>query len=148
MKKSKVDEILENGMYGPKEIKREERRKYLGTIRERIEGTLTTGQIYQKKGYKEVESWISDVKDGEMLLNGDLDYTFLSPYIQLAIQYHFPYTIVENQDKETNIGLVIAHFQAVDKEEIGLAEQLKQGTSSPPAFSLFQSVKKFLKIGR
>ncbi|KMY56194.1 hypothetical protein AC623_12725 [Bacillus sp. FJAT-27231] len=106
-------------------------REYLGTERERIEGALTAKQIYKKQGRDEVEKWISIIREGEMRLNSDLDYTYLTPYIQLAIQYQIPYLIVESDEFETNIGLVIAHAYAVDKDSIWLKDEKKIGKNSP-----------------
>ena len=106
-------------------------KEYLGTERERIEGALTAKQIYKKQGRKEVEKWISIIREGEMRLNSDLDYTYLIPYIQLAIQYQIPYVVVDNEELETNIGLIIAHACAVDKDSIWLKDEKKLGKNSP-----------------
>ncbi|MBM7648097.1 uncharacterized protein YueI [Bacillus ectoiniformans] len=147
MTKNKVDEILQSGIHGPKELKPEERKRFLGTIRERVEGALTAGEVYQKKGHKEIESWITTVKKGEMLLNGDIDYAYLSPYIQLAIKHHLPYTIVENQEADTNIGLVVTHADAVDKPQIGLDDiqkEKKKSHSTSPKQGLLSKIKRKL----
>ncbi|KZR60308.1 hypothetical protein A3781_09005 [Bacillus badius] len=106
-------------------------KKYLGTERGRIEGALTAKQIYKRQGKEEVEKWVSLIREGEMRLNSDLDYLYLVPYIQLAIQYKIPYVVVESNDSETNIGLVIAHSSAIDKDGIWLKDEERIEKDSP-----------------
>ena len=55
MTESNVEDYLKQGMYGPKETNPDERRKYLGTLRERIEMALTKAQVMEEEIYKEVE---------------------------------------------------------------------------------------------
>ncbi|KKB37208.1 DUF1694 domain-containing protein [Bacillus thermotolerans] len=100
-----------------------EPQEYLGMHREQIEGVLTAKQIYKEQGKKEVEDWVSLIKEGEMRLSSDLDYTYLTPYIHLAIQYHIPYLLVDHDESETNVGLVVAHSRPVDKRSIWLQEE-------------------------
>lgn len=119
--------------------------EYLGAERERIEGVLTAKQIYKKQGKAEVEKWISIVREGEMRLNSDLDYTYLIPYIQLAIQYQIPYAVVEKENLETNIGLVIAHACAVDKDSIWLKDE-KNLRKDGPAITLKRQIKQLFAI--
>ncbi|MEK4028889.1 DUF1694 domain-containing protein [Pseudobacillus sp. FSL P4-0506] len=120
-------------------------KEYLGTERERIEGALTAKQIYKKQGREEVEKWVSIIREGEMRLNSDLDYMYLIPYIQLAIQYKIPYIVVESDELETNIGLIIAHACAVDKDSIWLKDEKKIGRNSP-SITLKRQIKQFFAI--
>jgi uncharacterized protein YueI len=55
-----------------------------------------------------------------MLLNGDIDYSYLSDYIKLANQNNIPFTISSDQQHPTDIGLVLAYDYAVDKENINI----------------------------
>lgn len=120
-------------------------KEYLGTERERIEGALTVKQIYKKQGREEVEKWVSIIREGEMRLNRDLDYMYLIPYIQLAIQYKIPYVVVESDELETNIGLIIAHACAVDKDSIWLKDEKNLGKNSP-SITLKRQIKQFFAI--
>ncbi|TKJ04058.1 DUF1694 domain-containing protein, partial [Bacillus cereus] len=45
-------------------------------------------------------------------------YPHLSKYIKLANEKNVPFTIVQNKDTKTPIGLVLTHATAVDKEQI------------------------------
>lgn len=121
-----VDDYIQEGIYGAKEINPEERSMFLGTFRERIELALTTGQVIAPNIYSQVEN-ILKVKPGlEMLLNGTITYPHLSKYIKLANQYKAPFTIVQNEEKETSMGLLLAHKTAVDKDEIFIRDETFQ----------------------
>ncbi|WP_428910677.1 YueI family protein [Niallia sp. Krafla_26] len=118
MSESKLEEYLNQGMYGPKEINPDERRQFLGTLRERIEIALTKAQVMEKDLYKEVEQAMKRYPKLQLLLNGEIDYRFLSKYIGIANQNQIPFTIVRNQEHQTEIGLVLTHEDAVNKDEI------------------------------
>lgn len=122
MAKQTVDEIIMNGIKGTPEIKKEEKNKYLGTFRERVELALSNGQVMKPTIYTEVENILKNTKNIQVFLSGDVAYQYLSKYIQLANKYRVPFSIVQNNESNTDIGLVIANKTAVDKESIFIQE--------------------------
>ncbi|HBZ08595.1 MAG TPA: DUF1694 domain-containing protein [Bacillus bacterium] len=118
MKRANLEDYLEKGMYGPKQTKIEERKKFLGTIRERIVVALTKSQVMEPGIYPEVEKLMNEHPKTILLLNGELGYTFLSDYINKARQNNIPFSIVRDKDHSTDIGLVLTYQHAIDKEEI------------------------------
>lgn len=118
MNKPSVDDVLKEGMYGPKEIKPEEKRQFLGTFRERVVIALKIGQVAQQTVYPQVEQNIKEHPTAHLLLNGNIGYEQLSKYIKIANKYKMKHTIVTNKDHETEIGLVLAMDYAIDKEDI------------------------------
>ena len=125
MPKSDLDEYLQQGIYGPKETNPDERRKFLGTIRERIELALTQAQVMEKVIYPEVEEKMKAYSQIHLFLNGHIDYSYLSKYIKKADLYKINYTIVTNKEHNSEIGLVLAHEDAVDKENIYVTPKIK-----------------------
>lgn len=121
-----VDDYIQEGIYGAKEIHREERGIFLSTFRERVELALTTGQVISQNTYSQIEAVLKSKPGLEMLLNGSISYPHLSKYIKLANQYKAPFTIVQNEEKETSIGLLLAHKTAVDKDEIFIRDETFQ----------------------
>ncbi|MCG3086376.1 YueI family protein [Sporosarcina cyprini] len=113
-----VDDYIQQGMYGHKETKRAERKKFLGTIRERIVIALTLGQVRERGIYKQVEESIKENKAAHLYLNGTINYAVLSKYTKIASKNNVLYTIVTNLEADTDIGLVLAYDHAIDKEEI------------------------------
>ncbi|MDR7001984.1 YueI family protein [Neobacillus niacini] len=123
MKKPTVDEVLQQGIYGPLETKPEERRKFLGTLRERIIIALKKGQVGESKVHPQVEQEMKKYPKAHLLLNGTMNYSQLSKYVKLAAKYKIEHTIVTNKDHDTEIGLVLALDHAIDKEEIYITKK-------------------------
>ena len=123
MKKQTVDEVLQQGIYGPLETKPEERRKFLGTLRERIIVALRKSQVGEKTVYPQVEQEMKKNPQSHLFLNGTMNYGELSKYVKLASKYKIEHTIVTNKDYKTEIGLVLAMDYAIDKEEIYLTRK-------------------------
>lgn len=129
VERDKVDEYLQQGIYGPKEIKPEERRRFLGTIRERIVVALTIAQVREGKVYIELEKVMKENSKAHLYLNGQIEYPSLSKYLKIANKMGIAFTIVNNQDVETDIGLVVAYDYAIDKEDIFLKNESKPKVS-------------------
>lgn len=122
MFKKTVDDYIEQGIYGKKEINPDERRKFLGTLRERIVIALSNAQVRGNRIFPVVEEEVKNNKDAVMYLNGHIDYSYLSKYVQMALKYKVPYTIVNNKEYNSQIGMVLAYDYAIDREEIYIQE--------------------------
>jgi uncharacterized protein YueI len=118
LNKPSVDDVLKEGMYGPKEIKPEEKRQFLGTYRERVIIALKIGQVAQQRVYPQVEQNMKEHPTSHLFLNGHISYEQLSKYVKLANKYKIENTIVTNKEHDTDIGLVLAMGYAIDKEDI------------------------------
>ncbi|WP_313886540.1 YueI family protein [Bacillus sp. SD088] len=146
MEKSNIDDYLEKGMYGEKQIKPEERKKYLGTLRERIVVVLTKGQVMEQGTYPQVVQLMKENPKATLLLNGELDYSYLSDYIVIARNNQIAFSIINNHTSVTNIGLVLTYNHAIDKEEIFVSKKKEQLT--PPTKKkkgIFSGLKGFLR---
>lgn len=144
MRKASVDEVLQQGIYGAKEIKPEERRQFLGTLRERIIAILKQSQVKEQEVYPQVVDLIKENPAAHLLLNGHIPYRHLSKYVKVAKKMKIEYTIVTNKEHDTEIGLVLALDQAVDKEEIELKKLPAEPKKEKVKRSLFT---KFFKRG-
>jgi len=126
VKSSSVDDYLQNGIYGVKQTKPEERRKFLGTIRERIVVALTKSQVMENGVYPEVEQLMKEHPKATLLLNGELDYSFVSDYIHSARSKNIAFSIVTNKEHNTNIGLVLTYDHAINNENIYIQKKKAQ----------------------
>lgn len=118
MRNPSLEDYLEKGLYGEKQIKPAEKKKFLGTFRERIVVALTKSQVMEKDVYPEVDHFIKQHPTATLLVNGDLNYSAISKYIQIAKSNGMSFSIVTNHTSSTNIGLVLAYDYAIDKEDI------------------------------
>ncbi|MCU9614324.1 YueI family protein [Caldibacillus lycopersici] len=126
-----LDDYITQGVYGAKELKPDERRRFLGTLRERIVVVLTEVQVYEAAVYKEIEEEMKRHPQTRMYLNGEIPYKILSKYVQIANKRNIPFTIVENKGYDTDIGLVLAYeSKAIDKEEIFITMNTVQNESA------------------
>jgi uncharacterized protein YueI len=121
-----VDEYLQKGMYGEKQTKPDERRKFLGTLRERIVIALTQPQVRKSGINNEAEKAMKENLRAHLYLNGNMNYEYLSKYIKIASKYRIEYTMVTNKEHNTDIGLVLAYDYAIDKEVIFVEDEKPQ----------------------
>lgn len=122
MSNPNLDDYIKQGVYGAKETKPEERREFLGTLRERVVIALKQSQVLEDGVYQEVANTIKSSNGAKLYLNGHLDYGYLSKYIKVANTYKMEYTIVTNKDYVSEIGLLVAYDHAIEKEEIFVLE--------------------------
>ena len=120
-----LDDYIQQGIHGVREIKPDERRKFLGTLRERVVVVLTKQQVREKGIYKEVEEQMKKYKNATLFLNGTMNYKYLSGYIKLANQLGIKFLISTNKEHDTDLGLVLAHNDAINKEDIYIEKQKK-----------------------
>ncbi len=121
-----LEDYLKKGLYGTPETKPAERRRFLGTLRERIIIALTSEQLYEGKIYPEIEAKMKAFPQARLLLNGSIRYSYLSPYIQLAKKYRIPFTILKDEVQDTDIGLVLTMNHAINKQEIFITNSGEQ----------------------
>ncbi|KHE67340.1 YueI family protein [Halobacillus sp. BBL2006] len=118
MKKPNVEDYLQEGIYGSRQTKPLERRRYLGTLRERVVLALTKSQVMQEKGLDEMSQKMKEHKDSQLLLNGKISYRFRKPYNQLADQNDIHCTAVSNQETDTDLGAILAVDYPIEIENI------------------------------
>ncbi|MFC5603806.1 YueI family protein [Sporosarcina koreensis] len=139
-----IDDYIQQGIYGTLQTKPDERRKFLGTIRERIVIALTKEQVREKGIYQEVEDAIKENREARLYLNGNIHYGVLSKYTKIASRYNVNYTFVTNKNHNTEIGLLLAYDHAINKEDIYVkkptpTEKPKQ-TNKKDLFSVFSKL--------
>jgi len=125
MAKKSVEDILEQGIHGVKEINPEERREFLGTLRERVVIALTMKQVQVDVIQSEMIDIIKNNKNAKMYLNGLMNYIHLAKYIKEASKYNMNYTIVNNDEYRSKYGLVVAYDYAIDRENIHLSNKVE-----------------------
>ncbi|WP_185971002.1 YueI family protein [Alkalicoccobacillus porphyridii] len=103
----KVNDILEEAIYGKPEIRPQERKLFLSTIMERVYLALTIKQVLSSNTYQQISSIMQSKKDLHLYINGHLSYQFYSKYTKLASTHSVPFTIV-TPTEGIPTGLVLA----------------------------------------
>lgn len=147
LRKQTAEDVLKEGIYGPKETKPEERRQFLGTIRERIIIALTKVQVKEKQIYPQVEQEMKKNPKSRLFLNGNLKYQQLSKYINIAKIHKISHTIVTNKEYDTEIGLVLAMDHAIDKADIYVEKgaDIQRSNKKKKHFPFFSRILKRFK---
>lgn len=126
MSSDNVQDYLNKGMYGANQTNPEERRKYLGSLRERIYLSMTIEQVISKNYLSTLKKEIIAHPNHTLLLNGTIDMENLETYIQLSNQLHCPFRMVSDENaKKTSIGLVYVAKEAVNVEVIDVSKKQK-----------------------
>lgn len=119
MQKKNVDDYLSEGIYGTRRPLEAERRKYLGTLRERIVIALTIGQVMTDSALEQLDEAIKNNQDNtQLLINGKISYRFTTGEKALANKHDIPYTIITQDGLDTDIGAVLTYDYAINKESI------------------------------
>lgn len=136
-----IDDYLSEGIHGPRQTNPDERRKFLGSLRERTVFILTKEQIIQQLGIDQLDKKLTEHPDTQLLLNGLIPFEKLNPYRQVAIKHDNSYTIIDAKENKTAYGLVLCYDHAVDIEEISLKEeQPKQKKQEKQKRSFFKKL--------
>ncbi|MCD5323971.1 MULTISPECIES: YueI family protein [Pontibacillus] len=144
MSDKQVEDYLQNGIYGTPETKPGERKRYLGTIRERVVFALTKGQVMKGKGAIEMEEVMKNNPKAHLLLNGKISSRYYKAYRDSALKHGLEYTVINNREANSDLGAVLTYEHAVDVEEIFLQEEVT-GTSPEVKGNM---VKRFLNFLR
>ncbi|MBR0638255.1 YueI family protein [Bacillus safensis] len=126
MKEESVDFYLQQGIFGHAETKPDERRMFLGSLRERALLALTKGQVSRNKPYHEVEQILKTNRQATVLLNGELSYASYSQYVKMANAAGCSFKVVNHHEAHSPFGLVIEMPSAVNHEHIYLKDELFQ----------------------
>lgn len=126
MNKNGVEQYLQQGIYGIKEVKSVERKKYLGTLRERVIAVLYQSQVSEKEVYPEIIHLIRKYPKACLFLNGHMTDSYLSKYMKLASLYKIRYKMVFNKDYNSEFGLVLAAESAINEENIYIEKKFEQ----------------------
>lgn len=123
MGKKNVEDYLMEGIHGPRRPLEAERKRFLGTLRERIVLALTIGQVMTDEGIEALEKAMQQHPKTKLIINGRISYRFSAKEKELARKYNIPYTVIADEESETDIGAVLTYDYAINKEHIFLEER-------------------------
>lgn len=94
------NEYLQKGQYGLKQTLPDERRKFLGSLRERVYLVVPLEQVETKQAEQAFAEEFKQHPDGSLLLNGTYDMSTYAHLIQLSKQAEIAFTFVANENAE------------------------------------------------
>ena len=80
MAEDNMQEHLNSALYGPPQTKPDERRKYMGSLRERVALCISNQELADPKRHHQVAPFLKDFHDRnyKALLNGKLDVSIVT----------------------------------------------------------------------
>ncbi len=122
MSDQEVHDYLMRGIHGDKELRPDEKNRYLGTYRERVVVVLTQAQVRKSGVYPQIKQALSSHPEATMLINGEMEYAAISKYIQLALEQQVPYSKYSDHLSDSDLGVVIAVPYAVEIARIEVSD--------------------------
>ncbi|MEW9123144.1 MAG: YueI family protein [Thermotaleaceae bacterium] len=116
--KNELEKYIDFALGGAPEIKREEKRRWLGEFRERVIFALTYDQIQRKEAKKVVEEKIKDRDVKRIVLHMDISPEIAGIFMELAKNYDVDYRSIDSPELKGDIALLLASDDAVDREQV------------------------------
>lgn len=116
-KKSELEKTIAMGLHGAPELRPEEKRRYLGSFRERVLQAVTFDQLRTREGIRVMTDALKDPRAVELLIHEQARGTAM-PLIVEARRRGVDFTIVSNPDFVGNIAAALVAADAVDAAEL------------------------------
>ncbi len=117
-RKKPLEKALSAGIMGKPQLRREEKRRFLGEFRERVIRALTLEQVHEEGVYPEIMESINDPRADKLVVSSRADLYRAREYILLAQEHGLSFTTVDSPEHRGEIGLIVVSNSAVDEEEI------------------------------
>jgi uncharacterized protein YueI len=120
-RKSELEKMLAASLHGAPELKPDEKRRYLGSFRERVIQAVTFDQLRTQAGLTVMKEALQDPRAVELLIHEQARGPAM-PLIVEARRRGVDFTIVSNPDFVGEIAAALVAADAVDVERL-YAEQ-------------------------
>lgn len=116
---------LINSFYGTPQTLPDERRQYLGSLRERTALRITNKELNNNDTFNCLNKNIDYFKNQQLafLINGKLVSSITNKYVKLAVTNNFKFTLIDNKNAQTDssaTGLLIVADHAINHDKITL----------------------------
>lgn len=128
---------MNKGMYGTPQINPDERRRYLGTFRERVDVTITFEELRDQESLTDLALEMKLHPDYRLIINGQVDQTSLSRLIRLANEAGVAFTATSDRtlpNTATDLAVVFCDkTQAIHREKVDIFECYPKKAEEVPA---------------
>lgn len=130
-----LNDRLEQAAFGPKDLNIDEKRQFLGNLRERIFLLVTVPELHDAQMMAVFFKHFADYQDYHIILNGSLiNEPAISKVEMMSNQHNIPFSIVNSKDaklKAKNIAILVVAKTAINQETIDLKEKYPTVTTTP-----------------
>ncbi|WP_125608312.1 YueI family protein [Lapidilactobacillus bayanensis] len=120
-----VNERLTTSMTGTPETLPDQRRQFLGSLRERVLLAIPIKDLANERTFRVFETHLRDFNDQTALINGKVDHRQMGPYLQLLAKENFAFTLVNKSEtpiEPDSYALLIVSRTAVNQQTINLLD--------------------------
>lgn len=120
-----VNQRLNDAIYGTPQTLPDQRRQYLGSLRERVLLEIKAADLTDARTLKLFQTHLADFtgQDASALVNGKLDHQLIGPYLKELAGANFPFTLVnkpETPDGSDCEAVLIVAKTAANLETVNL----------------------------
>jgi len=113
---SKLEKTAREGAFGPQEIKKGEKNRFLGEYRERVIAYLDQKQLKEKAVYPEIREIMQRSDADKLIVRGDMPKDKTKKYKDWAREFELQFTRKNSPEFRGEVALEIAGNQAVDQQ--------------------------------
>ncbi|WP_436667059.1 YueI family protein [Latilactobacillus sakei] len=127
-----LQQHLDSAIHGAPQTNPDERRRYLGSLRERVLLSITNAELSQPAIQATFESHLPDFKAYHILLNGKNDAA--TNYLAAITKYQVEFTLVNNETAQTApeaIGLLVVAKDAINCETVAISAKYPSAAPTP-----------------
>ncbi|MCH4056786.1 YueI family protein [Lapidilactobacillus gannanensis] len=122
-----VNNRLNNAMYGTPQTLPDQRRQFLGSLRERVLLELDVQDLNNPRALDLFQQHLDDYRDTKQsaLINGKINHDLIGPYLKILAQQNFPFTLVNKPETPTepkSPAILIVNEAAVNHETVNLLQ--------------------------
>jgi len=115
---SKLEKTAREGAFGPTEIKKGEKNRFLGEYQERVIAYLLESQLKEDALYPEIKNALQSAEANKLIIRGDIDKKNISDYIKWAREEGVRFNRKNSPEFRGNVALAVAGKDAV-KQQLG-----------------------------
>ncbi|MEJ6348304.1 YueI family protein [Holzapfeliella sp. He02] len=126
----KLNERLEqSGMTSTPQTNPDERRKYLGSLRERVLVRLSVAQLKDQKIVKTLVSHIPSYQNYQVLINNKINTANASLIIKCCSQNNIKFSLISDQSaqiEDDKTGVLVVSSEAINEPVIDIAQKYSE----------------------
>lgn len=112
-RQTETERALIVGMFGPPELKRGERKRFLGEFAERVLAAISKDDVAADEVDRSIAKAMKDPRATAVVVHADVEYTDAAKYHRLATEQGLPFTMRGDPSYTGKVGLVVISDRAV-----------------------------------
>lgn len=136
-----INDRIDQSLRGPKDLNIDEKRHYLGNLRERIYLMVTTADLNDHLYMKQFFQHFPDFKNYQLFLNGDFGQNaIIKEVIAECAKTNTKFSLVQKSDNNPDIAILVVADSAINREKIDIKDLYHTETTKPEKHGFFDNL--------